>query len=485
VPIYTFGPFQLDGETRRLTRGAETMTLSDRHLEVLLQLVMHPGSIVTKDALIDAAWGDVAVTDNSLEQAVSLLRRTLGDAESRPFIETVPRRGYRFVQPVTREVRRETDEGLAALLAPHRAWLEGRNLLETLERDQVSAAEAAFTRAVAALPDLAVPHIGLANANAFRYEATRLHQTRDVEALRTAVQHAREACRLEPGLAEAWATLGFVLSRAGHSEDALAASRRAIALEPDNWRHQLRLAFVSWGEERLRAANRALRLLPGLGLAHFLAATVHVARQSFDAAEREIDAGITAQEKRAEATSRFTAVGLHWLNGLLRLQRGDEAGAAAAFDRELASGASAHLYGAECCAHVHYARGARAWQANDRGSAAACFAQALAAASGYLPARAALATLTEARGDAPDPSFAALVGRLREQRFTIDVAIALEIPRIMQGDEAAAAAAIEEACLTAPPGSQGWQLPLDPLIAAHRHPEVWAGALAALRSRAA
>jgi tetratricopeptide (TPR) repeat protein len=461
------------------------MALSDRHLEVLLQLVMQAGSIVTKDALIDAAWGDVAVTDNSLEQAVSLLRRTLGDAEPHPFIETVPRRGYRFVQPVTREVRRETDEGLAALLAPHRAWLEGRNLLETLERDQVGAAEAAFTRAADALPDLAAPHIGLANANAFRYEATRALAARDVAALGTAVQHAREACRLEPGLAEAWATLGFVLSRAGHSEDALAASRRAIALEPDNWRHQLRLSFVSWGEERLRAANRTLRLLPGLGLAHFLAATVHVARQSFDAAGHEIDAGIAAQEKRAEATARFTAVGLHWLNGLLQLQRGDEDSAAVSFERELASGASAHLYGAECCANVHYARGAHAWHTKDLAAASACFAQALAAASGHLPAGAALSALRQARGSGADPSFAALLGRLREQRFTIDVAIASEIPRIIEGDEAGAAAAIEEACLTAPPGSQGWLLPLDPLIAVHRHPEVWAGALAALRSRAA
>ena len=81
---------------------------------------------------------------------------------------------------------------------------------------------------------------------------------------------------------EAWATLGFILDRTGHRADALAASRMAVTLEPDNWRHHLRLGYVSWGEERLREARRTLALLPGFPLAHWLAATVHVARQAFD-----------------------------------------------------------------------------------------------------------------------------------------------------------------------------------------------------------
>ena len=48
---------------------------------------------------------------------------------------------------------------------------------------------------------------------------------------------------------------------------ALAAMRRAVSLEPDNWRHYFRLSYVSWGEERLRAARRTLALLPGFPLA--------------------------------------------------------------------------------------------------------------------------------------------------------------------------------------------------------------------------
>jgi DNA-binding winged helix-turn-helix (wHTH) protein/Flp pilus assembly protein TadD len=482
VTIYRFGPFHLDGEARRLTRDGEALSLSDRHLEVLLQLVAQPAAIVTKDALIDAAWGDVAVTDNSLEQAISLLRRTLADAGAQPFIETVPRRGYRFVAAVSHEARRESDEGLAALLAPHRAWLEGRSLLETLDRSSVAAAEAAFRRAHDALPDFAAPHIGLANAQAFRFEASRSQDPPDAAALDAAVTHAREACRLDPALAESWATLGFVLSRAGHAEDALAAARRAVTLEPDNWRHQLRLAFVSWGEERLRAAGRTRRLLPGLGLAHFLAATVHIARQSFDAAAIEIAAAIAAQP---EGGTKFAAVGLHWLDGLLQLQKGDESAARQALERELASERGGHLYADECCANVQYAVGALAWRAGETSLAIARFDRALQLAPGHLLCRAAREGISGGSSGPAGARLAARIARMREHGFGIDAAVAEAVPDVLRENAAAAAAGIERACAQAAPGPQGWSLPLDPLFAVQRHPEAWSGVMAALRTRAA
>ena len=68
-----------------------------RHLTVLSALLARAGHVISKDALVEAAWRDVAVTDNSLEQAISALRRALrtADASDSP-IETVPRQGYRF-----------------------------------------------------------------------------------------------------------------------------------------------------------------------------------------------------------------------------------------------------------------------------------------------------------------------------------------------------------------------------------------------------
>ena len=443
-----------------------------------------PARRSAKDALIDAAWRDVAVTDNSLEQAISVLRRALtGVTSDGPVIETIPRRGYRFAAPVTREVRRESDAALDALLAPHRAWLEGQSALETLDRERVGEAQQAFARALQAAPDLAPPHVGLANAYMFRFESTRSEATPDTDALKKAVDHAREACRLDAGLAEAWATLGFVLSRAGAMSDALAAARRSVSLEPDNWRHQLRLAFVGWGEERLRAASRALQQLPGLALAHFLAATVHVARQSFAAAERELDLGAAAQDAQRSGSSRFSAVGLHWLRGLVRLRAGDEAGARDDFALELSSASAGHLYGAECAAHVHYALGVLAWRSGQAADALAAFEKAQTCASGHLMPRAAAAALRPSEASRRD--LAARVTHLGAHGFTIDAAMAAAVADLMRGDHQTSAVAVTEALEQAAAGPQGWTLPVDPLAAVHAHPAEWAAALAALRSRAA
>src|SRR5688500_18418411 len=95
--ITTFGDFTFDPRRKRLARGNDLVELSEHQLDVLAHLVAHAGQIVSKDALIEAAWSGVAVTDNSLEQAISGLRRALGDRSRAPqIIQTVPRRGYRF-----------------------------------------------------------------------------------------------------------------------------------------------------------------------------------------------------------------------------------------------------------------------------------------------------------------------------------------------------------------------------------------------------
>jgi DNA-binding winged helix-turn-helix (wHTH) protein len=133
--VYTFGSFVLDETARRLTRDGERVMLPDRQLAILRVLLAQAGAIVPKDALLDTAWPDVAVGDNSLEQAISSLRRALGPtAEAAPYIETLPRRGYRFSAPVIRRAPRQSDEGLDSLLGPLRAFVEGRSALETPSR---------------------------------------------------------------------------------------------------------------------------------------------------------------------------------------------------------------------------------------------------------------------------------------------------------------------------------------------------------------
>jgi DNA-binding winged helix-turn-helix (wHTH) protein len=469
--IYRFGTCTLDSLTRRLSRDGAVVPLSDRHVDVLACLLARPNEIVTKDALVHAAWADVAVTDNSLEQAISMLRRALGPAAT---IETIPRRGYRFAGTVDREASRHTDADIDGLLAPHRAWLEGRAGLETLSVGKVSDAERAFRGVLEASPDHAPAHVGLANALAFRFEATRLDEQPDLVALSSAVPHAREACRLQPNWAEAWATLGFVIHRAGQRDDGVAAVRRAVELEGDNWRHHLRLAFVCWGEARLRAAQRTLQLMPGLALAHWLGASVHVARQAFDAAERELAAGAAAQDDQSPG-ALFGGVGLHWLSGLLRLSQGDDESAERHFDRELQFEQSGHLYARECCTGTWYAKGCHALHRGDPQAAANALNEVLRRVARHPMAMA-------AQPGAADGSFMARLQLLRDRGAHVDATLATLVRQVAKHQEPDVAA-LRLAMQATPAGPAAWYLPVEPMLRPMRDTGRWAAVLALLRSR--
>ena len=101
-PQWHFADFRLDLANACLWRGGEAITLTLKAFEVLHYLVTHPDRLVTKDALLDAVWPETAVSDAVVRVAIGELRRALGDMVRAPrFIATVPRRGYRFLAPVT------------------------------------------------------------------------------------------------------------------------------------------------------------------------------------------------------------------------------------------------------------------------------------------------------------------------------------------------------------------------------------------------
>jgi len=475
---FAFDSFELDPAGRRLTAAGQPLAISDRQLDVLHLLVARAGQIVSKDDLLQVGWKDVAVGDNSLEQVISSLRRLLGSRQGGViYIETVPRRGYRFDARVTRTTTRESDASLDALLAPHRAFIEGRAALETLEADRVARAREVFERSVRITPEYASAHVGLANAGIMQFEMTRTDPAPDSAALALAERHAREACRLDPHWGEAWATLGFVLDRAGQSLDARAAAKRAVALEPDNWRHHFRLAFVSWGEERLGAAQRTLALLPDFPLAHWLAATVHVARRALNEAERELAAGLAAPV----GGTRFSPVALHWLRGLILLERGDDAGALAAFDRELALEDCGQLYARECAANAWYATGALRLQQGDRVEAAAAFARATERVPAHPLARVGLAACGSNSPDFTPP----LPLRTERPAAAVEGALVQAARLTVDGDHDSAAQLLDAALTNAPPGNAGWLLPVEPLLRVSAHRDIWAHVLAQLRNRAA
>jgi DNA-binding winged helix-turn-helix (wHTH) protein/TolB-like protein/Tfp pilus assembly protein PilF len=106
-PSYAFGPFVLDGAERLLWRGDEVVALTPKVFETLFVLVENHGRVVTKNVLMETLWPDVFVEESSLTQNISLLRKALGNGQAdQVYVETIPKRGYRFVAPVT-EVKSE------------------------------------------------------------------------------------------------------------------------------------------------------------------------------------------------------------------------------------------------------------------------------------------------------------------------------------------------------------------------------------------
>lgn len=101
-PIYAFGPFRVDAESLQLTRDGEPIALPPKVFDVLVVLLRNRHRVVAKEELFRAVWRDVIVSEDSLTQTISAVRRALGDDRTHAeYIATMPRRGYRFVAPVT------------------------------------------------------------------------------------------------------------------------------------------------------------------------------------------------------------------------------------------------------------------------------------------------------------------------------------------------------------------------------------------------
>src|SRR5580704_2729420 len=102
--FYTFGPFTLDSQESVLTTQDERVPLTPKAFDTLLVLVEASGHVLEKDEILKRVWPDTFVEEGTLAQNISTLRKALGESASgQSYIETIPRRGYRFVAPVTVE----------------------------------------------------------------------------------------------------------------------------------------------------------------------------------------------------------------------------------------------------------------------------------------------------------------------------------------------------------------------------------------------
>src|ERR1041384_3318181 len=99
--LYEFGPYHVDVDERLLLKDGNVVPLSPKVFDILLAFVERSGRGLDKDELMQEVWPDTFVEEGNLARNVSTLRRVLGEGEDgHQYIETIPRRGYRFVAKV-------------------------------------------------------------------------------------------------------------------------------------------------------------------------------------------------------------------------------------------------------------------------------------------------------------------------------------------------------------------------------------------------
>ena len=99
---YRFGPYTLDPDERRiLGDGASPIELTAKAFDLLVLLVSKAEQLVTKDEILDAVWQEVSIAESNVTTTISMIRKALQEDSEHRYIETVPKKGYRFVAPVS------------------------------------------------------------------------------------------------------------------------------------------------------------------------------------------------------------------------------------------------------------------------------------------------------------------------------------------------------------------------------------------------
>ena len=428
--------------------------------------------------VVDAATGEAtadAKADGALEQVFELQDRIVAQ-----FAETL---GTSRANAAPRRTHRETSS-----LEAYQAFTEARVRLESLDASAVAGAIEGFERAIVLDPRYAQAHVGLGNGRFWQYEMSRARNQPDAGLLAHAIDHVRCAIELQHDLAEAHASLAFLLVSARLFSEALAAARRAVALEPGYWGNHFRLAHADWGENRLRALARAIELNPDFPFAHFEAAMVHIARGALDRAESVLREGTIVQDRQSNLRQRYPAKGLHWLLGLVRLAQGDSEEAREEFDREVAVGPS-QLYAAEFAMNAYDGAAFVALLDDDPAAAVPLFRRALELYPEHARSLVGLGAAHAVHGDQ----------RAAEASFKRATAAIDALRRGGRNTEATLAEAFHHAVCRRPDEAvevlkglverpelpfTGWTIPIEPLFASLRKTPAFKGVLTTLAQHA-
>ncbi|MDX6443791.1 MAG: hypothetical protein QOH71_865 [Blastocatellia bacterium] len=316
-PVYDFKQFRLDASEGVLLRGGRPVPLTLKAYAVLKVLVENGGHLVPKHELISQVWPDAIVEEGNLTQAISALRKALGEShQSHPgheYIETVARRGYRFIAPVNfynesarpgaetkiltppqdhfqadqaeKGSRRDAidgedfAEGHAEEAEAQHLYLRGRYYCDKYTVEGLQKGADYFRRAIKTGADCALPHSGLAECY---YRLANIHLPPDeaIPKARAAVIHA---LKRDHTLGEAHSLLGLIHTFYDHEWPA-AENEFKSAIELDRGsgfeyqRYGWALGLLGRFEEAIPQLERAQALKPrsplkrvGLGIVFYLA----------------------------------------------------------------------------------------------------------------------------------------------------------------------------------------------------------------------
>ena len=141
-----FGPYEITGAQGQVLQRNHPLALSPKAVAVLWTLVQRPGQVVSKEELFTAIWPETVVSEGVLTSRIRELRQALGDTTAKPrYIETVSRRGYRFIEKVSQESAVSRQEGRRkSKLKTHRA--QGKKFFSSVLSPQHSALRARWQR---------------------------------------------------------------------------------------------------------------------------------------------------------------------------------------------------------------------------------------------------------------------------------------------------------------------------------------------------
>ncbi len=304
--VYRFSQFTLDAKRLVLTERGRVVPLARKVVETLSILVAEAGSSVSKERLINELWPDGFVEDGNLSQNIYVLRRTFRERGIEGAIETLPRRGYRFVLPLC--------------TGPRRSFGLSRILL----------AAACLAALVVGLRGATADNRAALNGESARlYALGRYYwnlrsmsgMERSIGYFRAVVAHAPNSALGYAGLADAYTELVDMAGPCGQcalwSRAAVAAAHRAVAVDPQSSAAHVSLGMTTrlFGHDDAAAATefrRAIALDDGNSLAHEWYGNLLVAHGALNAGRRELELAASMQPV-ATATYAWLARDYYYL----------------------------------------------------------------------------------------------------------------------------------------------------------------------------